>query len=97
MVDEDCRKVTFVEKDTNKEVHTISSLYYIINIPLQYLAHMDSIELYSPPTNLYHFTPGVWVHFCGPHDSERPKHRGYIMAVEGTHSCVTDERTFRGQ
>jgi hypothetical protein len=49
MVDEDCRKVTFVEKDTNKEVHTISSLYYIINIPLQYLAHMDSIELYSPP------------------------------------------------
>jgi transcription elongation factor len=51
MVDKDRRKVTLVVKDTNKEVCTISSLDYIIiiNIPLQYLTHMDSIEPYSPP------------------------------------------------
>jgi hypothetical protein len=93
-VDEDCRKVTFVEKDTNKEVHVVASQYYIINIPLQYLTHMDTMEPYSPHSNFFRFTPGLWVHFRGPHDSEQPKHRGYITAVEGAHSLVTDERMF---
>lgn len=77
-VDEDRRKVTFVEKDTNEE----------------YLAHMDTVEPYSPHSNFFRFTPGLWVHFRGPRDSERPKRRGYITAVEGAHTRVTDERTF---
>jgi hypothetical protein len=93
-VDEDRRKVTFVEKDTNEEVRVVVSQYYIINIPLQYLAHMDTVEPYSPHSNFFRFTPGLWVHFRGPRDSERPKRRGYITAVEGAHTRVTDERTF---
>jgi hypothetical protein len=62
--------MTFIEKDTNEEVSMISLLCCIINIPLQHLAHMDTIKPYSPPTNFYRFTPGVWVHFRGPRDSE---------------------------
>jgi hypothetical protein len=69
-VDEDCRKVTFVEKDTNEEVRVVASQYYIINIPLQYLAHMDTVEPYSPHGNFFCFTPGLWVHFRSPRDSE---------------------------
>jgi hypothetical protein len=93
-IDEDCRAVTYVEKDTNEEVCTTVLLYYTINIPLQYLAHMDAIEPYSPPCNYFRFTPGLWVHFSGPRDSDRPKCRGYITAVEEDHALVTDELMF---
>ncbi|KAN0128229.1 hypothetical protein V8E53_013995 [Lactarius tabidus] len=77
-VDEGRRAVTYVEKDTNEE----------------YVAHMDAIEPYSPPRNYFRFTPGLWVHFSGPRDSDRPKRRGYITAVEEDHALVTDELTF---
>jgi hypothetical protein len=55
---------------------------------------MDAIEPYSPPCNYFRFTPGLWVHFSGPRDSDRPKRRGYITAVEEDHALVTDELTF---
>jgi hypothetical protein len=57
MVDKDHRNVTFIEKDTNEEVSMISLLCCIINIPLQHLAHMDTIEPYSPPPT---FTVSHW-------------------------------------
>jgi hypothetical protein len=69
-------------------------LYYTINIPLQYLAHMDTIEPYSPPRNYFRFTLGLWVHFSGLRDSDRPKRCGYITEVEEDHALVTDERVF---
>jgi hypothetical protein len=93
-VDKGCRAVTYIEKDTNKEVHMTVLLYYIINIPLQYLAHMDAIEPYSPPCNYFRFTPGLWVHFSGLRDSDRPKCHSYITAVEEDHALVTDELMF---
>jgi hypothetical protein len=57
MVDKDCRNMTFIEKDTNEEVYAISLLYCIINIPLQHITHMDTIEPYSPPPT---FTISHW-------------------------------------
>ena len=92
-VNED-RTVTFVDKEANEEVRTSLSVRYTNNTPLQYTAHMDAVEPYTPPANLYRFTPGLWVHFVGPSDSERPKRRGYITAVEDVHAVVIDERTF---
>ncbi|KAN0128004.1 hypothetical protein V8E53_014181 [Lactarius tabidus] len=77
-VNKDRRAVTYIEKDTNEE----------------YVAHMDTIELHSPSCNFFRFTPGLWVHFSSPRDSEQPKCRGYITAVEEDHALVTDELTF---
>lgn len=93
-VDEEFRTVTFIEKDTNKEVCEIVSLCSMIDIPLQYLAHMDAVEPYTPAFNFFQITPGLWVHFSGPTDTDRPKRRGYISAVEDAHAVVIDERTF---
>lgn len=93
-VNNERRTVFLIEKDTNKEVRATVSLRYIINISLQDISHMDAIEPYSLPANFYQFTPGVWVHFSGPRDSERPKRRGYITSVEDGHVLVIDERTF---
>ena len=93
-VDEEFRTVTFIEKDTNKEVCEIVSLCSMISISLQYLAHMDAIEPYTPALNFFRITPGLWVHFSGPTDTDRPRRRGYITAVEDAHAVVIDERTF---
>ena len=55
---------------------------------------MDAIEPYTPAPNYFQITPGLWVDFSGPRDTDRPKCRGYITAVDDAHAVVMDERTF---
>ena len=52
------------------------------------------MEPYKPPPSFYRFTQGIWVHFSGPNNIERPKHRSYITAVDDVQAVVIDERTF---
>ena len=55
---------------------------------------MHTVEPWSPPTNFYHLTPGLWVRFTGPIDNGQLKHRGYIMEVDGGLVTIVDEHTF---
>ena len=52
------------------------------------------MEPCTPTNNFYRFTPGLWVDFSGPTDSDRPKCRGYITGVEDGRAAVIDECTF---
>ena len=52
---------------------------------------------YTPLRSFYRFTQGTWVHFSVPSDFERPKHRGYIIAVDDAQALIIDEHTVRLQ
>ena len=55
---------------------------------------MDAVQPCPAPTNFFRFTPGLWVHFSGPIDSQPLKRRGYIKEVGDGHVVVIDERAF---
>ena len=52
---------------------------------------------YTPPCSFYQFTQGTWVHFSVPSNFERPKRRGYIIAVDDVQALIIDEHTVRLQ
>ena len=55
---------------------------------------MDAMEPWSPSTNFYCFTMGLWVKFTGPINSGQLEHCGYITAVEGGLVTIVDKHMF---
>ena len=52
------------------------------------------MEPCTPTNNFYRFTPGLWVDFSSPTNSDQPKRRSYITGVEDGRAAVIDECTF---
>jgi hypothetical protein len=93
-VDEVCKTVTYVEKDSQKIVSTNrQSKSYLILIPFQITILMDVVEPSDFPLTFFRITPGMWVEFNGSRDIEQRKRRGYVCAVEETRATVIDEHS----
>ena len=93
-VSKEDRTLTFVDKDTIKEVRLIQitqpMLIYLVRSSHTWMPWSHG----PPPSNYYHFTTGLWVKFTGPIDNGRLKRRGYITAVESGLVTVVDEHMF---
>ena len=97
--------VSAVQQDTKTltdlcgKGHTDGGTYNTINttytyLPCQILAHTDTMEPWSPTTNYYRFTMGLWVKFTGPINSGWLKCCRYITVVEDGLATIVDEHTF---